>query len=311
MSGVPDLTVQIGPLQLTNPVMPASGTFGYGQEYSEFLDLNSLGAIIVKTITLRPKVGSLPHRSAEVSSGFLANIGLQNVGVKRFIEEKLPYFEGIDTPLIVSIGGESVEEFSEVAKLLDRQKRVDALEINISCPNVKKGGMQFGVDLEVTRDLVSRVRDLTEKGLIVKLTPMVADVRFFADTCQQCGADAVSLINALIGMAIDIKTRRSKLGRNLTGGLVGPAIKPHALYLVWQAGKAVDIPVIGIGGITSAEDAIEFFIAGASAVQIGTWNFIQPGGLKRIIDGIRAYMVQNGITKLSELIGALRVEPKG
>jgi len=310
MSGVPDLSVAIGTMKLKAPVMPASGTFGYGQEYSEFVNLNRLGAIIVKTITLRPKVGSPPHRSTEVSSGLLANIGLQNVGVKRFIEEKLPYFEGIDAPLIVSIGGESVEEFAEVAKLLNYQKRVDALEINISCPNVQKGGMQFGADLEVTRDLVSRIRDLTEKVVIVKLTPMVTDIRPFAEICQECGADGVSLINALVGMAIDIKTRRSKLGRNVTGGLVGPAIKPHALYLVWQAGKAVDIPVIGIGGITSAEDAIEFFIAGASAVQIGTWNFIQPGGLERIIDGIRAYMEENGITKVSELIGTLTGEPK-
>jgi dihydroorotate dehydrogenase (NAD+) catalytic subunit len=290
--------------------MPAAGTFGYGQEYSEFMDLNSLGAIVVKTITLRPRVGSLPHRSTEVSSGFLANIGLQNVGVHRFIEEKLPYFEGIDTPLMVSIGGESIEEFTEVAKVLNRQKRIDALELNISCPNVQRGGMQFGVDVEVTRDLVSRVRDLTEKGLIVKLTPMVTDIRPFADACQNCGADGVSLINALVGMAIDSTTRRSKLGRNMTGGLAGPAIKPHALYLVWQAGKTVDIPVIGIGGISSAEDAVEFLIAGASAVQIGTWNFVEPGGLVKIIEGIRAYMVDNGFTKLSEVIGTLTVEPK-
>lgn len=305
MSGVPDLTVQIGPLQLRNPVMPASGTFGYGQEYSEFLNLNRLGAIIVKTITFRPRAGSLPHRSTEVSSGFLANIGLQNVGVKRFIEEKLPYFEGIDSPLIVSIGGESVEEFAEVTKVLNNQKRVDALEINISCPNVQKGGMQFGADLEITRDLVSRLRDLTEKGLIIKLTPMVTDIRPFAEICQLCGADGVSLINALVGMAIDIRTRRSKLGRNVTGGLVGPAIKPHALYLVWQAVKVVDIPVIGIGGISSAEDAIEFLIAGASAIEVGTWNLVNPAGMVEIIEGIKAYMAQNKIKALSEVIGTL------
>jgi dihydroorotate dehydrogenase (NAD+) catalytic subunit len=305
MSGVPDLSVVIGTMKLKAPVMTASGTFGYGQEYSEFIDLNRLGAIIVKTITLRPKVGSLPHRSTEVSCGLLANIGLQNVGVKRFIEEKLPFYDGIDAPLIVSVGGESVAEFAEVAKALNYQKRVDALEINISCPNVQKGGMQFGMDLEVTRDLVSRLRDLTEKSLIVKLTPMVTDIRPFAEICQLCGADGVSLINALVGMAIDIRTRRSKLGRNITGGLVGPAIKPHALYLVWQAFKVVDIPVIGIGGITSAEDAIEFFIAGASAIQVGTWNFVNPAGIARIIEGIRTYMAQNEIMALSELIGTL------
>jgi dihydroorotate dehydrogenase (NAD+) catalytic subunit len=199
MSGVPDLSVAIGTMKLKAPVMPASGTFGYVQEYAEFSNLNRLGALIVKTITLRPKVGSLPHRSTEVSCGLLANIGLQNVGVKRFIEEKLPFFEGIDAPLVVSIGGESVEEFAEVAKLLSCRKRVDALEINISCPNVQKGGMQFGMDLEVTRDLVCRLRDLTEKVMIVKLTPMVTDIRPFAEICQQCGADSVSLINALVG----------------------------------------------------------------------------------------------------------------
>ena len=305
MSGVPDLTVQIGPIRLRNPVMPASGTFGYGQEYSEFIDLNSLGAIIVKTITLKPRVGSYPHRSTEVSCGFLANIGLQNVGVQQFIGEKLPYFDDIDTPLIVSIGGQSVEEFVKVATILNRQDRVDALEVNISCPNVQKGGMRFGVDLEVTRDLVSRIRDLTEKTLIVKLTPMVTDIRPFAETCQQCGADGVSLINALIGMSVDIKTRRSKLGRNATGGLVGPAIKPHALFLVWQAGRTVDIPVIGIGGISSAEDAIEFFIAGASAIQIGAYNFVNPRVMLEVIDGIGAYMEENEINTLSELIGTL------
>ena len=305
MSGVPDLSIHIGRMKLRNPVMPASGTFGYGKEYSAFIDLNRLGAIIVKTITLKPKIGSYPHRSTEVASGFLANIGLQNVGIKRFTEEKLPYFDNIDAPLVVSIGGESVEEYVELAQILNRQKRVDALEVNISCPNVKKGGMHFGMDLEITRNLVTRVRDVTEKNLIVKLTPMVKDIRPFAEICQVCGADGVSLINALTGMAIDIKTRRSKLGRNLIGGLAGPAIKPFALYLVWQAGKTVDIPVIGIGGISSAKDAIEFFIAGASAIQIGTWNFVNPIITMEIIKGIETYMVENEINSLTELIGTI------
>jgi len=305
MSGVPDLSVDIGQMKLKNPVMPASGTFGYGQEYSEFIDLNRLGAIIVKTITLKPRIGSYPHRSTEVASGFLANIGLQNVGIQRFIEEKLPYFDNIDAPLVVSIGGQSVEEYVKLAQILNRQKRVDALEMNISCPNVNKGGIHFGMDLEVTRNLVTRVRDVTEKSLIIKLTPMVTDIRPFAEICQQCGADGVSLINALVGMAIDIKTRRSKLGRNITGGLVGPAIKPFALYLVWQAGKTVDIPVIGIGGVSSAEDAIEFFIAGASAIEIGTWNLVNPMITMEIIDGIAAYMTENKINFLTELIGTL------
>lgn len=303
MNGLPDLSVNIGRMHLKNPVMPASGTFGYGQEYSEFLDLNRLGAVIVKTITLKPRMGSYPHRSTEVPSGFLASIGLQNVGIERFIQEKLPYFDGIDVPLIVSIGGQSVEEYVKLAKILNRQKRVDSLELNISCPNVDKGGMHFGADPDATRDLITRARDVAEKTLIVKLTPMVADIRPFAEISQQCGADGVSLINGLVGMAIDIKTRRSKLGRNTTGGLVGPAIRPFALYLVWQAAKSIDIPVVGIGGISSAEDAIEFLIAGASAIEIGTWNFINPGITMEVIDGIEAYMKETKIQSLSELIG--------
>ena len=303
MNGLPDLSVNIGRMHLKNPVMPASGTFGYGQEYEPYIELNRLGAVIVKTITLKPRMGSYPHRSTEVPSGFLASIGLQNVGIERFIEEKLPYFDGIDVPLIVSIGGQSVEEYVKLAKILNRQKRVDGLELNISCPNVDKGGMHFGADPDVTRDLITRVRDVAEKTLIVKLTPMVADIRPFAEISQQCGADGVSLINGLVGMAIDIKTRRSKLGRNTTGGLVGPAIRPFALYLVWRVAKTVDIPVVGIGGISSAQDAIEFLIAGASAIEIGTWNFINPGITIQVIDGIEAYMKENKMQSLSELIG--------
>ncbi len=303
MNGLPDLSVHIGRMRLKNPVMPASGTFGYGQEYEAYIDLSRLGAVIVKTITLKPRMGSYPHRSTEVPSGFLASIGLQNVGIERFIEEKLPYFDGIDVPLIVNIGGQGIEEYVELARILNRQKRVGGLELNISCPNVDKGGMHFGADPDVTRDLVTRVRDVAEKTLIVKLTPIVADIRPFAEISQQCGADGVSLINGLVGMAIDIKTRRSKLGRNTTGGLVGPAIKPFALYLVWRVAKTIDIPVVGIGGISSAQDAIEFLIAGASAIEIGTWNFINPGITIEVIDGIGAYMVENKIQSLSELIG--------
>ncbi len=283
--------------------MPASGTFGYGEEYAAFFDLNRLGAIIVKTITQKPRIGSYPHRSTEVSSGLLASIGLQNVGIESFIEEKLPYFDRIEAPLVVNIGGLTVDEYVKLAEKLEHQERVDALELNVSCPNVDRGGMHFGVDPDVTRDLITRVRDVTGKTLIVKLTPMVTDIRLFADICQQVGADGISLINSPLGMAIDIKTRRSKLGRNKTGGLAGPAIKPFALYLVWQVCQNIDIPVIGIGGISSTEDAIEFFIAGASAVEIGTWNFINPSITIDIIDGLEAYMSENNITNLSELIG--------
>ncbi len=285
--------------------MPASGTFGYGREYSEFLDLNRLGAIVIKTITLKPRTGSYPHRSTEIPAGLLASIGLQNVGVERFIEEKLSFFDGLEVPLVVNIGGQSVEEYVKLADILDSQHRVDAVELNVSCPNVDKGGMHFGVDPEVTRDLVSRVRQVTAKTLIVKLTPMVTDIRPFAEISQQCGADGVSLINGLVGMAINIKTKRSKLGRNLTGGMVGPAIRPYALYLVWQVGRTVDIPVVGIGGISSAEDAIEFLIAGASAVEIGTWNFVNPRITVEVVDGIKEYLLANRLDSLSELIGAL------
>jgi dihydroorotate dehydrogenase (NAD+) catalytic subunit len=306
MNGLPDLSVRIGRMNLKNPVMPASGTFGYGRELDGYVDLNRLGAIIVKGTTLKPRTGSYPRRTAEVASGMVTSIGLQNVGVEKFIEEKLPYFDGIDSCLIVNIGGHSVEEYIEVARILNRQERVDALEVNISCPNVKEGGMTFGVDPEVTRDLVSRIRDATGKTLIVKLTPMVTDIRLFAEICQKSGADSVSLINAPLGLAIDIDTRRSKLGRNITGGLTGPAIKPLALYLVWQVCTSVDIPVIGIGGISSPQDALEFLIAGASAVQIGTWNFVNPGITMDVIDGIGSYMKDRGFSRLSDLVGTFQ-----
>jgi len=303
MSGLPDGSVHIGPLQLKNPVMPASGTFGYAEEYASFMDLNLLGAIVVKTITLKPRVGSYPHRSAEVASGLLASIGLQNVGIERFIEDKLPFFEELKTPLIVNIGGESIEDYVSLANSLDQQATVRGIELNVSCPNVRKGGMHFGVDPEVLRELVSRVRQVTGKALMVKLTPAVTDIRLFAEICQRQGADAVSLINAPVGMAVDIKTRRSRLGKNLTGGLTGPAIKPLALYCVWRVCRAVDLPVIGIGGISSLEDALEFFIAGACAVQVGTWNFINPRITLDIIEGLEKYIVEHHLESLSQLRG--------
>jgi len=305
MSGLPDGSVRIGPLLLKNPVMPASGTFGYAQEYAPFMDLNRLGAIVVKTITVKPKVGSFPHRSAEAASGLLASIGQQNVGMERFLQDKLPFFQSLETPLIVNIGGECIEEYVSLARSLDQQTRVQGVELNVSCPNVSKGGMHFGMDPEGLRDLVSQVRQATGKALIVKLTPMVTDLRLFAEICQSKGADAVSLINAPIGMAVDIKTRRSKLGRNLTGGLTGPAIKPLALYCVWRVCGAVDLPVIGIGGITSLEDALEFFIAGAWAVQVGTCNFINPRITLDIIEGLDRYMGEHHLETLQELRGTL------
>jgi dihydroorotate dehydrogenase (NAD+) catalytic subunit len=300
MSGLPDCSVRIGRLQLKNPIMPASGTFGYAEEYVPFLDLNRLGAIVVKTITLKPRVGSYPHRSTEVASGLLATIGLQNVGLKGFLQDKLPFFETLKTPLIVNIGGESIEEYVNLANSLDQQAAVHGLELNVSCPNVRKGGMHFGVDPEVLNDLVSRVRQVTGKMLTVKLTPMVTDIRPFAEICQRQGADAVSLINAPLGMAVDIKTRRSRLGKNRTGGLTGPAIKPIALYCVWRVHRAVDLPVIGVGGISSLEDAIEFFIAGASAVQVGTWNLVNPRITLDLIEELGKYMEEHHLKDLSE-----------
>ena len=308
MSGLPDCSVRIGPLVLKNPVMPASGTFGYAEEYAPLMDLNRLGAIVVKTITVKPRVGSFPHRSTEVASGLLASIGQQNVGIERFLQEKLPFFQGIQTPLIVNIGGDRIEEYVSLARSLDQQALVQGMELNVSCPNVSKGGMHFGIDPEGLRDLVSQVRQATGKALIVKLTPMVTNIRLFAEICRASGADAVSLINAPIGMAVDIKTRRSKLGRNLTGGLAGPAIKPLALYCVWRVCSAVDLPVIGIGGITSVEDALEFILAGACAVQVGTGNFINPRITLDIIEGLERYMEDHLMKDLSEIRGALLAE---
>ena len=301
MSGLPEGSVRIGDLRLNNPVMPASGTFGYGEEYTSFLDLSLLGAIVVKSITLKPRVGSYAHRSTEVASGLLASIGLQNVGIERFIADKLPFFQSIRTPLIVNIAGESIDDYLGLVRLLDRQPLVRGIELNVSCPNVRKGGMHFGVDPEVLDDLVARVRQATAKALMVKLTPMVTDIRLFAEICQRRGADAVSLINAPIGMAVDIRARRSKLRRNLTGGLTGPAIKPIALYCVWRVRRAVDLPIIGIGGITSVEDAIEFFIAGACAVQIGTMNFINPRITLDIIEGLERYLLDHNLKSWSEI----------
>ncbi|MGE5840912.1 MAG: dihydroorotate dehydrogenase [Deltaproteobacteria bacterium] len=303
MSGLPDCSVHIGGLRLKNPVMPASGTFGYAEEYASFMDLNLLGAVVVKTITLKPRVGSHPHRSTEVASGLLATIGLQNVGIERFIEEKLPFFENIRSPLIVNIGGEHIEDYVTLAHLLEGQHLVRGIELNVSCPNVSKGGLHFGVDPDVLSDLVSRVRQATAKALSVKLTPMVSDIRSFAEICQRRGADAVSLINAPVGMAVDVTTGRSKLGRNLTGGLTGPAIKPIALCCVWRVCRAVDLPVIGIGGISCLEDALEFFIAGACAVQVGTMNFINPRATPDIIEGLEKYMGENHLKRLSEIQG--------
>ena len=307
MKNAYDLTTTIGKLILQNPVMPASGTFGYAMEYAPFLDLNRLGAIIVKCITLKPRMGSYPHRLAEVASGTVCTIGLQNVGVDRFIEEKMPYLRQLKPPIIVNIGAQMVEEFAELASRLNKVEGIGALEVNVSCPNVKKGGMHFGTDPEATFQAIKAIRQETDLTVITKLTPNVTDITEFAKAAVSAGTDAISLINAPLAMTVDIETRKPKLGKNITGGLTGPAVKPIAVRMVWQVAQAVDVPIIGVGGITCAEDALEFIIAGASAVQIGTYNLVDPTSLVKTIDGIEAYMVRKKIRRLRDLIKSLEV----
>lgn len=302
-----DLTTSIGKLKLQNPVMPASGTFGYAIEYAPFIDLNSLGAIIVKCITLKPRMGSYPHRLAEVSSGTVCTIGLQNVGVDRFIDEKMPYLRQLKPPIIVNIGAQSVEEFAQLTSRFNKVEGIDALEVNVSCPNVKKGGMHFGTDPDATYQAIKAIRQETDLTIITKLTPNVTDITLFAKAAVSAGTDALSLINGPLAMAIDIETQKPKLGKNITGGLTGPAIKPIAVRMVWQVAQAVDVPLIGVGGITSAEDALEFIIAGASAVQVGTYNLVDPTALPKIVEGIEAYMARKKIRKFKDLIKSLRV----
>jgi len=306
MPGAPDCSVRIGGLRLENPVMPASGTFGYGEEFAPFLDLNRLGAVVVKTLTRRPRLGSPPHRSTEVPSGMLASIGLQNVGVEAFVRDKLPFFEGLSTKLIVSIGGETVGEYRQVAEILDREGRVDAMEVNVSCPNVERGGMHFGTDPFMVESLVGQIRDRTRKPLMVKLAPMTSDIRAVAEAAQRAGADALSLINGPPGMAVDVRSRRSRLGTSRSGGLAGPAVRPLALHLVYQAVRAVDIPVVGIGGISSAEDALEFLIVGATAVQVGTWSFVNPRITLDVAEGLEAFLREQGHETIRAVIGSLR-----
>jgi len=307
MNGQLDTSVRISNLTLKNPVMPASGTFGYAAEFGRFIDLNQLGAIVVKCITLEPRLGSHTHRLAETASGSVCTIGLQNVGVDRFIRKKMPFLRTLKPPLVVNIGANSVGDFVRLASRLNEVEGIAALEINVSCPNVKKGGMQFGTDPQTIHEVVKAVRRETDRTLITKLTPNVADIASIAKAAVMGGTDAICLINAPLAMAIDIETRRSRLGRNMTGGLTGPAIRPIAVRMVWEAARAVDVPIIGVGGITSARDALEFIIAGASAVQIGTYNLVDPTSLIKTIAGIESYMVRRKITTLKDLIGSLEV----
>ncbi len=297
--------VSIGELQLINPVMTASGTFGYGQEYADFVDLNRLGAVVVKGLSLSPRPGNPPPRIVETAAGMLNAIGLQNVGVRAFIAEKLPYLRNFTVPVIVNIFGERVEEYEELAGILSATEGVHGLEINVSCPNVKCGGLAFGTNPETVGEVTRRVRRVTNLPLIVKLSPNVTDIAVMAAAAEDAGADAISLINTVTGMSVDVDKRIPQL-RNVTGGLSGPAIKPIALRMVWQVVKKVGIPVIGLGGIATARDALEFLIVGARAVQIGTANFVNPRATLDIIDGIGHYLAERGISDVNEIIGTLR-----
>jgi dihydroorotate dehydrogenase (NAD+) catalytic subunit len=295
-----DLSVDLGSLSLDNPVIAASGTFGYGLEYRSLVDLNALGGFSTKGLSLQPKTGNPVPRVIETSSGMLNAIGLENIGLKAFLSEKLPQLENLNTRIIVNFFGDTRQEYVEMAQALSGVERLDALEMNVSCPNVEKGGLQFSSDPEVLTEVVSAVRKVTQKFLIVKLSPNVTDITLLAKAAENAGADALSVCNTFVGMSIDLKTRKPYLA-NRTGGLSGPAIKPLALNLVYQTARAVKIPIIGIGGITSGEDAVEFLLAGAKAVQIGTANFIDPTATLNVIDGIRKYCLLNGVSNLSEL----------
>jgi len=301
-----DMRVNLAGLELKNPVMVASGTFGYGQEYARFIDLNQLGAIVVKGVSAQPMAGNPPPRLVETPAGLLNSIGLQNVGLEVFIRDKLPFLQGIDSVVIVNILGHTVEEYVTLATELSKHPRVDALEINISCPNVERGGLAFGTDRQATFEVVQAVRQATHLPLITKLSPNVADIVPIARSAQDAGSDAVSLINTVLGMAIDIHQRKPVLAKTV-GGLSGPAIKPIALRMVWQVSQAVDIPVIGMGGIMSGDDAIEFLLAGASAVSIGTALFVDPQAPIKVLKGIEEYMKRYRFHSIREIVGQLKL----
>lgn len=300
-----DLKVRIGKLELKNPVMAASGTFGFGEEFKDFVNINKLGAIITKSITLNQREGNPPPRIVETSSGILNSIGLQNDGIEGFIKNNLPFLRRVKTVVIVSIAGQSFNEYKELARRLDKIERIDGIEINISCPNVR-GGLEFAVEPSSTFEVVSLTRKNTRKTLIAKLSPNVKDIGEIAKAAEEAGTDSVSLVNTFTGMAIDIETKAPKLG-NLVGGLSGPAIKPIALHMVWEVARQIKIPVIGMGGIMNYKDALEFIIVGASAIQVGTANFVNPKATIEIINGIENYMGKNRIKDIKELVGCLKI----
>ena len=298
----PGLAVDFAGIRLKNPVLTASGTFGYGEEYAEFVDLNQLGGVIVKGVSLKPIHGNPPPRIWETPAGMLNAIGLENPGVEVFINDKLPYLRKFDTAVIVNIFGYSLEDYVGVAGRLDGVPGVAGLEVNISCPNVKAGGIVFGTNLTAAFELLSAVRKATKLPVIAKLSPNVTDITEFAKAARDAGCDGLSLINTLLGMAIDVRCRRPRLA-NWTGGLSGPAIRPVAVRMVWQTAKAVSLPILGMGGIVTAEDALEFILAGASAVAVGTANFVNPRATADVIGGLECFLAEQGVADIRDLIG--------
>ncbi len=307
LSENPQMGVTIAGLHLKNPVMTASGTFGYGGEFRDLVDLNRLGAIIVKGLSRHPAAGNPPPRIVETPCGMLNAIGLENIGIEAFRRTRLRFLRQFETPVIVNLYGQQAEDYEALATIVEDEAAIAAVEVNISCPNVKAGGIAFGVIPETAAELTRRIRQCTAKPLIVKLSPNVTDIVPIAQAVAAAGADALSLINTITGMVVDIDTRRPKLA-NITGGLSGPAIRPVAVRMVWQAARAVEIPVIGIGGIMTHNDALEFLIAGASAIQVGTANFVNPDATMAIIDGLATYLKDRKIADIKELIGSLETK---
>lgn len=299
-----NMSVDIGGLKIKNPIMTASGTFGFGREYENYMDISKLGGIMVKGLTLKPRKGNISPRIAETPSGMLNSVGLENPGVESFVKDELPYLKEKGVTVIANVSGNTVEEYCEMCRIIDSTS-CDAVEVNISCPNVKQGGVAFGTDKDVVFHITKEVRKHTKKPLIVKLSPNVTDIKEIAVSAERGGADCISLINTLLGMAVDIKTRRPIL-RNNVGGLSGPAIKPVALRMVWQVSQVVDIPIIGMGGISSVEDIIEFILVGASAISIGTANFVNPKVSVKLIAALEKYLIENEIKDIKELVGQIQ-----
>lgn len=299
-----ELSVKIGKRIMKNPVGVASGTFGYGKEFEEVLDLNSLGAIYTKAISMEPRLGNPTPRIVETPSGMLNAIGLANVGVEKFITDKMPFLSELDTAVIPNVAGTTDDDYCNVIKRLDDIESIWGYEINLSCPNVKHGAMAFGTDPQMVEDITRKMRGFTEKPLIIKLSPNVTDIVSIAKAAQEGGADAVSCINTLIGMVIDTKSQKVVLA-NKTGGLSGPAVRPVGVRITYQVSRAVEIPVVGLGGICNADDAIQYLLAGAKAIQVGTWNFIEPGASGKIAADIQEYMKQHGINSIDEFAGLL------